>query len=177
MMRLTHPAKGGKLNEMVPPRLMKNRLYLSGSGTTGRLRWPAASSARTANITLSFETCKVARVPLVTAWTCSQSGALVARQMTSYAAAHRRRIPGQSRVVFEFLVRIFTLAGGAGAAAKRGQGRGIQPRYVSDVVEVDEPGQVAIFDAVFRPDILMLVVVVFAKFRKADGRESLLIER
>jgi hypothetical protein len=36
MMRFTHPAKGGKLNEMVPPRLMKS-FYLSGSGTTGRL--------------------------------------------------------------------------------------------------------------------------------------------
>ena len=57
--------------------------YLSGSGTTGRLRWPAASSARTPNITLSFETFRVARVPLVTVWTCSQSGALVARQTTS----------------------------------------------------------------------------------------------
>src|SRR6266852_1290384 len=57
--------------------------YLSGSDTTGRLRCPAASTARTPNITLSFETFRVARVPLLTIWTYSQSAALVERQTTS----------------------------------------------------------------------------------------------
>src|SRR5208337_5197953 len=84
MMRFTHPANGGKLNEMVCPRLTT---YLSGSGTTGRLRCPAESTARTANITLSFETFRVARAPLLTVWTYSQSAAFVERQTTSQAAA------------------------------------------------------------------------------------------
>src|SRR5450759_1081203 len=57
--------------------------YLSGSGTTGRLRCPAASTARTPNITLSFESFRVARVPLLTVWTYSQSEAFVERQTTS----------------------------------------------------------------------------------------------
>src|SRR5258708_25345997 len=68
-------------------RPLTSTAYLSGSGTTGRLRCPAASTARTPNITLSFETFTVARVPLLTVWTYSQSGAFVERQTASYAAA------------------------------------------------------------------------------------------
>jgi hypothetical protein len=48
----------------------------------GKLRCPAPSTARTPKITLSFETFNVALV-VPTVWTCSQSGLLVARQITS----------------------------------------------------------------------------------------------
>jgi hypothetical protein len=91
--------------------------YLSGSGTTGKLRCPSASTARTPNISLSFETLKVARVPLVTVWTYSQSAALVERQMTSYAAAPTDGSHVKVLSLSRFLVIIFTFAGGAGADA------------------------------------------------------------
>ena len=93
--------------------------YLSGSGTTGRLRCPCSSTARTAKITLSFDIFSVARFTLPARSACSQSGLLVARQTTSYALA---RPPGEgSQVIVESFSRFFvksrTLLGGAGAAA------------------------------------------------------------
>src|SRR5208282_18345 len=91
--------------------------YLSGSGTTGKLRCPAASTARTPNITLSFETFTVARVPPLTVWTYSQSAALVERHTTSYAAAPAEGSHVKVVSFSRFLVCIFTLAGGAGADA------------------------------------------------------------
>src|SRR5208337_3159573 len=80
-----HPScKGGEAERN---RLAATHYFPSGSGTTGRLRCPEASTARTPNITLSFETFRVARVPLLTVWTYSQSAAFVERQTTSQAAA------------------------------------------------------------------------------------------
>src|ERR1700689_1988742 len=61
--------------------------YRSGTGTTGRLRCPAASTARTAKITLSFDSLSVARSTLPKFCTCSHSGLVVARHNTSYSAA------------------------------------------------------------------------------------------
>src|SRR5271165_4464259 len=49
--------------------------YRSGTGTTGRLRCPLASTACTAKITLSFDNGSVAWVTLPRACACSQSGA------------------------------------------------------------------------------------------------------
>src|SRR5579863_4051657 len=93
--------------------------YRSGTGTTGRLLWPAASTARTAKITLSFESFSVARVPLPKDWTCSHSGLVVARHNTSYSAANP---PGEaSHVSVESFSKSFvtrcTFAGAAGAEA------------------------------------------------------------
>src|SRR5215475_9066151 len=83
--------KGGKLNVISLPVLrIKDCLlvqlrpsYRSGTGTTGKLRCPSLSTARTPKITLSFERSKVASVLFPTDCTCSHSGALVARQTTS----------------------------------------------------------------------------------------------
>src|ERR1700722_13170122 len=90
-----------------------------GTGTTGKLRCPAASTARTAKITLSFESFSVARVTLPNFWTCSHSGLLVPRHNTSYSVANP---PGEaSQVSVESFSKSFasrcTFAGGAGAAA------------------------------------------------------------
>src|ERR1700732_3907140 len=91
----------------------------SGKGTTGRLRCPAASTALTAKMTLSFESFRVVRVTLPTFWTCSHSGLLVLRHRTSYSIA---RPPGDtSQVSVESfsrsLVSKCAFAGGAGADA------------------------------------------------------------
>src|SRR5215472_16194926 len=64
-----------------------NHLYRSGVGTTGRLRCPARSIARTEKITLSFESFIVVRVTLPTLCACSHSGLVVARHSTSYSVA------------------------------------------------------------------------------------------
>ena len=116
MMRLTHPAKGGKLNEMDCPRLNLSfcLFYLSGSGTTGKLRCPAASTARTPNISLSFETFSVARVLLLTNWAYSQSAALVERQTTSYAVAPADGSHVNVVSFSRFFVSNFAPVGGAG---------------------------------------------------------------
>ncbi len=57
--------------------------YRSGAGTTGRLRCPSRSSARTAKITLSLESLRVVLVTLPTFRACCHTGLLVSRQMTS----------------------------------------------------------------------------------------------
>ena len=91
--------------------------YLSGSGTTGKLRCPAASTARTPNMTLSFETFRVARVPLLTDWAYSQSAALVKRQTTSYDAAPADGSQVNVVSFSRFFVSNFTFVGGGGADA------------------------------------------------------------
>ena len=55
----------------------------SGTGVTAGLRCPAASTALTPKITLSFDIFKVARVALPKLCVCSHSGLDVARQTTS----------------------------------------------------------------------------------------------
>src|SRR5579872_1914946 len=45
-----------------------------------------------------------------------------------------------------------------------------------DVIEIDELGQIAVFDAVFSADILMLVMKILAILREAHRGQSLLIE-
>src|ERR1700758_184590 len=75
MSHVTARVNGGKLNVIGSPvrRTDKplsqfysfdggNAPYDSGTGTTGKLRCPAASTALTAKITLSFEIFRVARV-------------------------------------------------------------------------------------------------------------------
>jgi hypothetical protein len=57
--------------------------HLSGWGTTGGLRCPALSSARTANITLSFDSGSVMRLTFPTDFECSHSGLAVSRHTTS----------------------------------------------------------------------------------------------
>src|ERR1019366_1956183 len=121
--QITARVNGGKLSVISRVRtkghssVLTSDYYLSGSGTTGKLRCQVASTARTPNITLSFETSRVARVPLLTVWTYSQSAAFVARQTTSWAAppadGSHVRVVSFSRS----LVSIFTAAGGAGADA------------------------------------------------------------
>src|SRR5205807_1827371 len=53
----------------------------------------------------------------------------------------------------------------------------IQMRHLSDIVEIHKPWQVAIFDAIFGTDVLVLVIVIFAEFRESHCGEALLIER
>ena len=90
------PGKRRELNVISRPRPRKvahscslfllavdTETHRSGKGTTGRLRWPSASTALTAKMTLSFESFIVMRRTLPTFWTCSQSGLVVARQRTS----------------------------------------------------------------------------------------------
>jgi len=116
MMRRTHPAKGGKLNEMVCPRGTLS-FYLCGSEQPADCDVPPHRPRRaTANISLSFETLRVARVPL-TGWTYSQSAAFVERQTTSYAAASGEASHVRLVSFSRFLVCIFTFAGSAGAEA------------------------------------------------------------
>src|ERR1022692_1609544 len=93
--------------------------YRSGTGTTGRLRWPAWSTALTAKMTLSFESFSVAWVALPPPCACSHSGRVVARHNTSYSAAGPSGEASHVRVesFSKSLVNICTFAGGAGAAA------------------------------------------------------------
>src|ERR1051325_3084110 len=127
--QITARVNGGKLNVMGsrdrrtewPPvhSTLMVVTYRSGAGTTGKLGCPAPSSARTAKITLSFDSFIVARVALPTLCACSQSGLVVARQTTSYDVA---RAPGAASHVnvesfSRSLVSRCTLAGGDGAAA------------------------------------------------------------
>src|SRR5205823_15067035 len=94
--------------------------YLSGCGVTGKLLCPASSTLCTAKMTLSFETGTVVFVAFFTACECSQSGAAVARQSTSYDTA--RPSAGESQTSVESLpnslVFNLTFSGGAGAEAK-----------------------------------------------------------
>jgi len=94
--------------------------YRSGSGTVGKLRCPALSTARTAKITLSFDSGSVQLVLSPHDWTCSQAGLVVARQTTSYSAADEPGDASQVKVesFSRFFVTIRTLAGGAGADAR-----------------------------------------------------------
>ena len=57
------------------------------------------------------------------------------------------------------------------------QRRSVQARHIRHVIEVDELGQVAIFDAIFGAHVLMLMVVIFAVFSKPDRCEAVLVER
>src|ERR1035437_7575092 len=93
--------------------------YRSGTGTTGRLRWPAWSTALTAKMTLSFESFSVAWVALPTPCAGSHSGLVVACHNTSYSAAGPSGEASQVRweSFSKSLVNICTFAGGAGAAA------------------------------------------------------------
>jgi len=115
MMRRTHPAKGGKLNEMFVREALCLSIFVAREQPAD-CDVPAASTARTANISLSFETLRVARVPL-TGWTYSQSAAFVERQTTSYAAASGEASHVRLVSFFQVLVCIFTFAGSAGAEA------------------------------------------------------------
>src|SRR3954464_513594 len=90
-----------------------------GMGTTGKLRWPCASTARTAKNTLSFERFSTAMCTLPTASTFSHSAAVVARHTTSSPFA--RPSGDGSQVMVEsfssFSVTSVTFTGGAGADA------------------------------------------------------------
>src|ERR1700740_2233845 len=88
--QITAGVKGGKLNVISRPRPRKairsdallavdTETHLSGKGTTGRLRWPSASTALTAKMTLSLERFNVECRTLPHFWTCSHSGLVVAR--------------------------------------------------------------------------------------------------
>src|ERR1051326_8442018 len=68
------------------------------------------------------------------------------------------------------------IAGRRRRRSKRGQSCGIQPRHICYIVKIYKFRQVTIFDAVFCPHVLVLMVVIFAIFGKADSGEALLIE-
>ena len=53
----------------------------------------------------------------------------------------------------------------------------VQPRHSRHIVVVHRFRQIAILDAIFRAHVLVLMMKVFAKFREANGGESLLVER
>src|SRR5213594_621461 len=133
-------------------------------GVTGRLLWPSPSTAPRAKITLSFEIGSVARVTLPTSFACSQSGLEVDLHRTSYPEA--RGDLSQMNVLWRGRRR-----------RQRCQRCGIQTGHIRHVIEVDELGQIAIFDAIFGAHVLMLVVVIFAEFGKSDRREAVLVER
>src|SRR6266478_4141856 len=91
----------------------------SGAGTTGKLRCPSLSTARTANITLSFETFKFVRVVFPASCACSHSGLLVARHTTSYPVAAVTTGSHSSVVSLSSLpVSSRTFGGGPGADAR-----------------------------------------------------------
>src|SRR5437870_9175721 len=60
---------------------------------------------------------------------------------------------------------------------QRCQRCGIQTGHIRHVIEVDELGQIAVFDAIFGAHVLMLVVIIFAVFGKLDRCEAVLVER
>src|SRR5690348_11425593 len=128
----TAVVKGGKLRLNVRRWYIKSRSprssystlvmvagHRSGCGTTGKLLCPTWSTARTAKITLSFETGTVSFVAFLTVCECCQSGADVSRHTTSYEVA-RPSAGASHRSVESFtssLVTRRTFCGGAGAAA------------------------------------------------------------
>src|SRR5262249_41382758 len=98
----------------------RNSPYRSGTGTMGRPRWPASSTACTAKMTLSLEKGSVTFRPLLTDCACSQSGAEVARHRISYATA-RPSVPASQESVesfVSFFVSRHTFCGAAGADAR-----------------------------------------------------------
>ncbi len=55
---------------------------------------------------------------------------------------------------------------------ERRQNRGIQPRHIAHILEVDKLEQVTILDAILDPHILMLMIEIFTPFSEAHGCES-----
>src|SRR6267378_7847954 len=81
------------------------------------------------------------------------------------------------RVVLEFFGQHFDFRWNRWARRQRGERRSVQTRHFGYVIEIHELWQVAVFDAVFGADVLVLVVVIFTEFRKSHGGKALLIER
>ena len=69
-----------------------------------------------------------------------------------------------------------TFSGGGGAAASVANAAAFSRATLRHIVEVDKLQQVAILDAILHPNILMLMVEVFAPLGEAHRRETLLIE-
>ena len=69
-----------------------------------------------------------------------------------------------------------TLTGDAGAEASACQRQCIQARHFRHVVEVDELRQIAVLDAVFGAQCLMLMIEIFAGLGEAYCGVSLLVE-
>src|SRR5689334_8243854 len=115
----THRGAGNYLRSSVPL-WFRGFSYRSGSGITARLRCPFAPTARTAKKTLSFDIGSVTLVTLPTSFPCCQSPAVVSRHKTSYDVASPPGEASHASVVSfcNSLVRMRTLAGGAGADAR-----------------------------------------------------------
>jgi acetylglutamate kinase len=85
-------------------------------------------------------------------------------------------LPVELGVVVEGLgedADVLRLAGGGGEVGENG---GVEAGYVGDVVEVDILEEVAVLDAVFDADVLVLVVEVLAPLGEADSGEALEVE-
>ena len=64
----------------------------------------------------------------------------------------------------------------AGRGGQSGEGGRVEPGYVGHVGKVDELEEIAVLDAVFDADVLVLVIEVFAPLGEADGGEAFLVE-
>src|SRR5579864_6527423 len=60
--------------------------------------------------------------------------------------------------------------------SERRQSCRVQTSYICNVIKIYKFRQVTIFDAVFRANVLMLMVVIFTIFRETDCGKALLIE-
>src|SRR5579872_2044759 len=88
-----------------------------------------------------------------------------------------RRLPSERGIIFQFRGKEADLGWRSGRRSKGCEGGRIQAGNIGQVVEVDELRKVAEFNSALRAHVLMLVVVVFAKFGEAHRGESLLVER
>jgi len=86
-------------------------------------------------------------------------------------------VPRQRRIVLQLLGYQMHIRRRGRSRSQRCQRRRIQPCDMRGVVVIDKLRQVPIFDAVFRPNVLMLMMKVLALLRKAHRRKPLLIKR
>src|SRR5271165_785901 len=88
----------------------------------------------------------------------------------------RGRLPRYSGIVLQLLRQEAYIRRRRRGRGQRRQRCRVQTRHVCRVVVIHELRQIAVLNAVLGAYVLVLVVIVLAKFREPDGSESLLIE-
>src|SRR5208282_1240601 len=85
--------------------------------------------------------------------------------------------PGQGGIALQFRGQQTDLRWWSGRGSEGCQSARIQASDVGHVIKVDELRQVAKFNSILSTHVLVLMVVVFAKFGEAHRGVSLLVER
>src|SRR5450755_4366804 len=174
MMRFTHPAKGGKLNEIVCPRGTNLSFWLRHNRQT-------AMSCRIDRAHTEYH------IILRNLQRCTRPAAyhLDVRPIRSACRAPNHliggrasgRFPRQCRVIIQVFGHNFYACRRRRSRRQRGQGRRIQPCHVRHILEVYKFRQVPVFDAVLGGNGMIKKEKIFAEFREAHGSKPLLVER